>query len=28
VSCVGFYGMIGLVLNVFDVPPASSDVLT
>jgi 4-carboxymuconolactone decarboxylase len=21
VSCVGFYGMIGLVLNVFDIPP-------
>jgi 4-carboxymuconolactone decarboxylase len=28
VSCVGFYGMIGLVLNAFDVPPASGDVLT
>jgi 4-carboxymuconolactone decarboxylase len=21
VSCVGFYGLIGLVLNVFDIPP-------
>ena len=28
VSCVGFYGMIGLVLNVFDVPPQTDDVLT
>ena len=28
VSCAGFYGMIGFVLNVFDVPPQTSDVLT
>lgn len=28
VSCAGFYGMIGLVLNVFDVPPQTDDVLT
>jgi 4-carboxymuconolactone decarboxylase len=28
VSCVGFYGMIGLVLNAFDVPPQSGPMLT
>ena len=29
VSCVGFYGMIGLVINTFDVPPQpGGDVLT
>ena len=28
VSCAGFYGMIGFVLNAFEVPPASADVLT
>jgi 4-carboxymuconolactone decarboxylase len=27
VSCAGFYGMIGFVLNAFEVPPASADVL-
>jgi 4-carboxymuconolactone decarboxylase len=28
VSCAGFYGMIGLVLNAFEVPPVSADALT
>jgi 4-carboxymuconolactone decarboxylase len=28
VSCVGFYGMIGLVLNVFDIPPQPGHTLT
>ena len=28
VSCAGFYGMIGLVLNIFDIPPQTDDVLT
>ena len=28
VSCAGFYGMIGLVLNVFDIPSQTDDVLT
>lgn len=28
VSCAGFYGMIGFVLNAFEVPPVSDDALT
>jgi len=29
VSCAGFYGMIGFVLNTFEIPPQSGgDVLT
>jgi 4-carboxymuconolactone decarboxylase len=28
VSCAGFYGMIGFVLNAFEVPSTSADVLT
>jgi 4-carboxymuconolactone decarboxylase len=28
VSCAGFYGMIGLVLNVFEIPSQTGDVLT
>lgn len=28
ISCAGFYGMIGLVLNSFDIPPQSADVLS
>jgi 4-carboxymuconolactone decarboxylase len=28
ISCAGFYGMVGFVLNAFDVPPQSGDVLT
>jgi 4-carboxymuconolactone decarboxylase len=28
VSCAGFYGMIGLVLNVFDIPPQAGNPLT
>jgi 4-carboxymuconolactone decarboxylase len=28
VTCVGFYGMIGLVLNTFEIPAQTSDVLT
>jgi 4-carboxymuconolactone decarboxylase len=28
VSCAGFYGMVGFVLNAFDIPPQSSDVLS
>jgi 4-carboxymuconolactone decarboxylase len=28
VSCAGFYGMIGLVLNVFDIPPQPGNTLT
>lgn len=27
VSCAGFYGMVGLLLNAFDVPPQGEDVL-
>jgi 4-carboxymuconolactone decarboxylase len=28
VSCAGFYGMVGFVLNAFDVPPQSGEVLS
>jgi len=28
ISCAGFYGMVGLVLNAFEVAPQSGDVLT
>jgi hypothetical protein len=28
VSCAGFYGMVGLVINAFDIPPQTDDVLT
>jgi len=28
VSCVGFYGMVGFVLNAFDIPPQSGEVLS
>jgi 4-carboxymuconolactone decarboxylase len=28
VSCAGFYGMIGFVLNVFDIPPQTADTLS
>jgi 4-carboxymuconolactone decarboxylase len=28
VSCAGFYGMIGLVLNVFEIPPPDGNSLT
>jgi 4-carboxymuconolactone decarboxylase len=27
VSCAGFYGMVGFLLNAFDVPPQGDDVL-
>jgi len=28
VSCAGFYGMVGLLINAFDIPPQTDDVLT